>query len=429
MNSITQVAQLSTEELKAIVSGKPDAVKDMIEGLYDPEELRCLAEGFAKKAYAKMGQAFQIFVEGIIGEEFMAMLEDAEKEGKDTSRNGYYQRQIRSCMGDFTIQIPRARYLAFRTGLLEKYGHSIDNLSDKVIDLYGGGMTLNDITDRLMSMYGVKLSRESVAKIVRETLRDALAFNTEKIPDCPVVYMDATYVPFKHAINGSKSVENQGILVALGITPQGKRRVLGFAFGETESIDRWKMLLRDLRSRGLKNPRLFVTDGLSGMPEAVKEYFPKALHQRCLVHYMRNLKGYVSRKEAKDIIADFKAVVDAPDRNTAKKRFQQFTAVWGNSHIGLRNMLEKTDNNIFAYYDFPPAIWKSIRTSNAIEGFNSKLKRDSRKRILMNSEENATIVYTEICRSYNSTKLGRVLNGLNRMTNEEKLSMGFEVED
>jgi hypothetical protein len=104
-----------------------------------------------------------------------------------------------------------------------------------------------------------------------------------------------------------------------------------------------------------------------------------------------------------------------------------FRTVWGVRYIGLRNMFTDTDGNIFSFYGFPKEIRRGLYTSNAIEGFNAKRKRETRKRILMNSEENATVVITSICESYNSLKLGREMNGLRELDNATKAGLGFRV--
>ena len=196
-------------------------------------------------------------------------------------------------------------------------------------------------------------------------------------------------------------------------------------FGETESIDRWKILLRNLKDRGLKNPRLFVTDGLSGMPEACQELFPGSKHQRCIVHYIRNLQGYVNRKETGTIKSDFYEVLKAGDREKATERFETFKKYWSSKYHGMERMLDQTGENIFTFMDFPKEIWKPIYTSNAIESFNSKAKRELRKRIQMNSEGNAYILVTHICKSYNASKRNRCMTGLRSLPTDVRESLGF----
>lgn len=274
---------------------------------------------------------------------------------------------------------------------------------------------------------GIGLSASTIQKIIKTTIGESLKFNQEQVEDCPFVYLDATYIPFKRSIGLDKSVEKEGILVALGITPSGYKKVLGYVFGETEKIDLWKELLRNLKERGLKNPKMFITDGLSGRPEAIREIYPHALHQRCIVHYQRNLKSHVRKSDWENIGDDFQKVYRSKTKEEAVDKFELFSSFWGTKYKGLKQRIEKTKDNIFSYYSFPEEIRRSLYTSNAIEGFNSKLKRETRKRILMNSEDNATIVITAVCRSYNSSKLGRRRNGLLKVPQEVREELGFDI--
>ena len=425
MKSIQQNCQLSEEELKSVFRKDGEEFSRLLLQNIDFSKIRNDLSGLADGILKKTKQAFQILLEKIIAEEFFDFLEDIEKEGGDSSRNGYYTRKIRTYLGDFDIQIPRARYERFQTALLGKYKHSIGDIEEKVLQLYLGGMSEAEVVDAIANTNGIGISREKVGQIVRSTLGEATEFNSRPIKDCPVVFMDATYVPFKRGILGTKSVEKEGILVALGINPDGNKEILGYLFGETESIDRWKILLRNLKDRGLKNPRLFVTDGLSGMPEACQELFPGSKHQRCIVHYIRNLQGYVNRKETGTIKSDFYEVLKAGDREKATERFETFKKYWSSKYHGMERMLDQTGENIFTFMDFPKEIWKPIYTSNAIESFNSKAKRELRKRIQMNSEGNAYILVTHICKSYNASKRNRCMTGLRSLPTDVRESLGF----
>lgn len=426
MKSIQQTEQLSDRELKAVLRGDEASLGSLIR-----EDAVNVIAGSAGSVVArimsKTKTAFQVMLEKVIGEEFLAFLEDVAKGNGDASRNGYYSRKIHSAFGDFEIQIPRARYAAFRTKLLAKYGHDLGDISSKAIELYSSGLSGEETAKALGDMLGVGVSRGKVQEIVESTIGEALKFNGEPVPDCPIVYLDATYMPMKRAYYGGKSVESEGILVALGITPQGTKKVLGFRFGDTESIDKWEGLLLSLKERGLRNPRLFVTDGLSGMPDAIRRRFPGALHQRCLVHYRRNLASYVVRKDKKAICDDFRKVMSMPTREEARKAFRSFAAFWSAKYKGMSGMLSKTGMDIFAYYAFPRAIRKSICTSNAIESLNAKLKRETRKRILANSEDNATIITVNVFRSYDKSAGMRTRKGLMEVSREERRRMGFEI--
>ncbi|MDD7181482.1 MAG: IS256 family transposase [Candidatus Enterosoma sp.] len=426
MKSIQQICQLSDKELKAVLSGDGFSYGELLDQALDFNRFHKDIEDLASTIYDRLRIGFQVMLEKVIGEEFFTLLEDIADRGGNASRNGYYSRKVRTFLGDFNLQIPRARYENFQTKLLAKYGHDIGDVRSKVLDLYLGGMTQSEVVDAIASVSGIGISREKVGEIVRSTIGDALKFNEEAIEDCPIVYLDATYIPMKRAVSGMKSVEKEGILVALGITKTGHRKILGFVFGETECLERWKTLLKSLKERGLKNPVLFITDGLSGMPDAVKEIFPSAKHQRCTVHYKRNLMSYVRQCDKGQICSDFNEVMAKPTKEEAMKAFEEFKKLWSSKYRGMTRMLNQTTDNIFTYYDFPEEIRESISTSNAIESFNSKLKRETRKRILANSEDNATIVVTALSKSYNKSCGRRRMKGLNKMTTDKREEMGFD---
>jgi len=213
--------------------------------------------------------------------------------------------------------------------------------------------------------------------------------------------------------------------VALGVTKDGQKKVLGFNYGETESLQRWKELLRSLKKRGLNKVDLFVTDGLSGMPTAIQEIYPGSHHQRCTVHYKRNLMSYVKEKDRAQISADFNEVMNKSTKDEAISAFEEFKKLWSAKYRGMTRMLNETTDNIFTYLDYPKELKTAICTSNAIESFNAKLKREVRKRILANSEDNATIVIVNICNSYNKSSGRRLLTGLSELTPDKLESLGF----
>lgn len=144
-----------------------------------------------------------------------------------------------------TVKSIKSLFLEFKTKLLQKYSHNIGDISER--ELYKGGLTANEINQFLADVQGIGISRTTIQKIVNETVGEAISFNNEDIEDCPFVYLDASYIPFKRSIGIGKSVEKEGILVALGITPQGNKKILGYVIGETENMEHWKTLLRNLK--------------------------------------------------------------------------------------------------------------------------------------------------------------------------------------
>ena len=253
MKRIPHQCQLSAEELKSVLCGnqldyKGKLLSDLIEVTLSHD-----IKSISNALFDNISKSFQILLEKLISAEFTNFLEEASRSNENGWRNGYYFRIVHTFLGDFTLQIPRTRFLSFKTNLLPKYGHSLIDLQNIVISYYGRGMSLNEIAEHLCQEEAINVSRETIRKIISSILGEYTAFNERRLDDCPIVYLDATYISFKRStFGGSKSVEKEGILVAIGINTKGCKEVLGFQFGDTESLERWKFLLDDLKERGVK---------------------------------------------------------------------------------------------------------------------------------------------------------------------------------
>lgn len=197
MKSILQKCQLGEKELKAVLAGDGASFGELMDQAMDYTHIQRDIDDLASTIYDRLRIGFQVMLEKVIGEEFLGFLEEIAGKGVNDSRNGYYTRKVRTFLGDYEIQIPRARYENFQTKLLAKYGHDIGDVRSKIVDLYLGGMTQKEVVDAIASVSGIGISREKVGEIVRGTIGDALKFNEEDIEDCPIVYLDATYIPMK----------------------------------------------------------------------------------------------------------------------------------------------------------------------------------------------------------------------------------------
>ena len=354
--------------------------------------------------------------------EIIDFFADASNATDGNFRNGYYSRTLNTVYGPLTLRVPRDRIGQFKTKFFVPYKRTTDNICEMIQRLYVRGMTEREIVDEINDDFGTSLSRETVRTTVNKVLKEALDFNKRVIPNCPIVFLDGTYVPIKRRYEGTSKVEKECVMVALGITEEGEKVVLGFYFTPNEGAWSWDDVLADLKSRGLYSASLFVTDGLQGMPEAIHRNYPKAKHQLCLVHETRTICRDVRKSDRKTVSGDFKNVYSAKDRAEAESRLSGFEAKWEKTYPNMVRKLRK-QIDLFTFMDYPKLLWKSIYTSNAIEGFNSKLKRLTRKRILMNSEDNAVITIVSCCADYNKNAGKIRLRKFNDMSDEEKNSL------
>lgn len=342
-------------------------------------------------------------------------------------RNGYYKRHLKTRYGSIEVSVPRDRLNLFETKLIQPYKQTTKDLEYVVQTLYLRGMTHREIVSYLDETMGVNLSKESSARMVRKILSTALEFKERILPKCVAIFMDGTYVPLKRRYASySTEVTNECVMVIMGITDKGSKEILDFVTVPNEGSHIWKDFLKALKERGIGNPKIFITDGLQGMPEAISEVFPNTKHQRCLVHIQRNISQNVRVKDRKEIIEDFKKVYNEETINQTKEQFNSFVNKWKITYPRLIQRIVETPG-LFTYLDFPNVMWKSIMTSNAIESFNAELQRYSNRRILFNNESNQIVVLTGCISDYNQSAKKKKEKYLQELTEEEKFNLGFDL--
>lgn len=391
------------------------------------EELEASIKALRDEFLETLRKSTADLVNSLIGEEFMQFLEDVAAQKVNASRNGYYERHFDTAVGPITAKIPRARFANFQTSMMPPRQHRFEDLDSLIVSLYSKGLSESDLVQSLEEQYGVSVSRETIRKIVKRDLGKYIEFSRRSLPECPVVFLDATWVPLKRKrFAAAQKASGECIMVACGIDRNCRKQVLSFRIMPSEGAGNWKEFLEELRSRGVGIPRVIVTDGLNGMTEAIAEVFPMAKHQRCLVHIARNIHRKVRRSDSKEILSEFREVYSQKSLAEAEKRLGLFVAKWGVTYPSLNALLEIKDN-LLAFYSFPKGLWKHIYTSNTIEAFNSYAKREFRKRIQMNSVDFCQEMMAVVALDYNKAcATGRCRLG-ETLTDEEKKAMGFAV--
>lgn len=395
----------------------------LIEGK-KPEELGAIVKNsldeFVKD---KIEETINDLLQGEI-EDFLT---DALRDQTFDIRNGYYKRHLKTKYGRIEISVPRDRLNLFETKIIQPYKQTAADLEYVIHSLYLRGLSQNEIVKYLDEAMGIDLSRESIGKMVRKTLSSALEFKKRQLPKCVAVFLDGTHVPLKrrYARYGD-AVIDECVEVVMGVTDQGTKEILDFVTVSNEGSHSWKEFLYSLKERGIGDPKIFVTDGLMGMPEAVKEVFPEAKHQRCLVHIQRNISQNVRVKDRTEICNDFKEVYSKETKEETFQEFDSFVRKWQITYPRLIKKIASTAG-LFTYLDFPICMWKAIRTTNYIESFNADLQRHSNHRILFNSESNEIIVLTACIADYNNAAKKKKEKCIAELTEEERFQLGFEI--
>ena len=323
------------------------------------------------------------------------------------SRNGSYQRAFDTRYGTLNITIPRDRNGEFHQQLLPKHQRRDEALEATVIHLYQNGVTTREIAELIEKMYGHHYSPQTVSNIAAAVSEQVEEFHRRPVSDkYAVIYCDATYLNVRR-----DSVAKEALHVLLGITPDGQKEVLDYGLYPTESSANYAEMLRNLQKRGLKEVLLFVSDGLVGLPDAVKSVFPRAKHQSCWVHLSRTICRLVRNKDRKEILDDLKKVYTQDTAEEAKAELERFLNKHSKKYPKLRGVFENAADSLYSFYSFPKSIRSSIYTSNLIENNNKGLKHKTKTKEQFPNEDSLERFICGYYSEYNRKVSGKAHRG------------------
>ena len=244
-------------------------------------------------------------------------------DGSGNSRNGYSEKTVITGDGEAQIKVPRDRNGEFEPEIVKKHERRLPLFNEQIISLYSRGMTTRDIQSHLKEIYDVDVSPELISNVTDAVHEDVRSWRTRPLESMyPIVYLDAVRVNSRES---GKSV-NKALYIALAITMEGRKDVLGFYLSDTEGAKFWMSVLTDLRNRGVQDILIACMDGLTGFPDAVRAVFPQTRIQLCIVHMVRNSTKYVSYKDLKAVCRDLKRIYSAPSEDEALLALDDFGA-------------------------------------------------------------------------------------------------------
>lgn len=291
------------------------------------------------------------------------------------SRNGDYTRTLHTEYGDLELNIPRDRNGDFKQQTVAPYQRSNDTLESFVIHMFQKGVTTSEIADLLERMYGHHYTPQTISNMTQAVEANVDAFRKRPLEKRYVcIYLDATFLPVKR-----DTVSKEAVYIAIGIREDGSKEVLAYTIAPTESAHVWKELIEDIQARGVETVLLFISDGLKGMKDHIHAVFPKAKYQTCFVHISRNIAHKVRVPDRKQICEDLKTLYRADDKIAAAAALDTFVNTWKKRYPKVTQSL-KDHSDLFTFYDFPKAIWRSIYSTNLIESFNKRIKRYSKRK-------------------------------------------------
>jgi putative transposase len=272
---------------------------------------------------------------------------------------------------------PRDRDGTFEPQLIRKGQRRLPGFDEKVIALYARGMTTREIQGHLKDLYQVEVSPALISVVTDAVLEDVRAWQSRPLEAVyPIVYLDAIHVKMR----ASGHIQTQAVYVALALTLEGEKELLGLWVGEAEGAKFWLGVLSELKNRGLEDMLIAAIDGLKGFPEAIESVYPKTQVQLCIVHLVRGSLRYVSWKERKAVGRDLRAIYRAPTLEAAEHALEAFEAKWDARFPMISRKWRSNWTNLTPFFDYPPEIRKVMYTTNAIESINAQLRKVTKKR-------------------------------------------------
>jgi transposase-like protein len=328
-----------------------------------------------KSLYGKDGAfapLLKAFIEKTLEAEMEAHLDEEERENGN-KRNGKGKKTIKSSSGSFEIETPQDRQSSFEPELIKKRQTILaENLEDKIIGLYGLGMSFRDISAHIQEMYDTEISHTVLSQITDKVIPMVKAWQSRPLDDMyPIVWMDA--MAFKVKEEGH--VINKALYNILAITKEGKKEILGMYVSESEGANFWLQVLTDLNNRGVKDLLIVSTDNLRGFSEAILSVFPQAEVQSCIVHQIRNSLKYVASKNQKEFMKDLKLVYRASTKELAETELENLEEKWGGKYPIVIESWKRNWDKLSTYFQYTEPIRKIIYTTNPIEGYHRQVRK------------------------------------------------------
>lgn len=307
-----------------------ELLEELLKGCERPEDLLGDA-GLMEELKIKL-------MERMLGAELTAHL--GYEEGKDAAlnqpnrRNGTASKRLKGQNGEVPISVPRDRDGSFEPELVKKSQTPIDGMDDKIIGLYAAGLTVRDIRSHLEDVYGLQVSPDLISRFTDAVLHEVREWQSRALDRMyPIVIFDALRVKIRDA--DSRMVKNKAVYLALGVSRDGVREVLGLWIADNEGAKFWLSVMNELKNRGVQDILIAVVDGLKGFPEAITTAFPKAAVQTCIVHLVRPSLNFCAWKDRKVVATDLRRIYSAATAEQAAAELDAFEEKWAGKYASI----------------------------------------------------------------------------------------------
>lgn len=304
-------------------------------------------------------------------------LVNAERYARNEERQGYraghYERKFGTSSGEVKLKMPKLKGVAFETAIIERYRRRETSVEEALMEMYLAGVSVRRVEDITEALWGTRVSTGTISNLNRKAYEHIEKWRTRPITEeYAYVYVDGIFL--RRCFG--EDFENVSILIAIGVSEDGYREILGAAEGLKEDFESWKNFFVWLKERGLRSPQLIIGDKASGMVEAIGQVFDKTKYQRCTIHFYRNVFSVTPHKNIKEVAKMLKVIHAQEDRKAALEKAKAVEEKFRG--MKLNKAADKVRDGIsetLTYMQFPEEHWMRIRTNNTLERVNREIKR------------------------------------------------------
>ncbi len=331
-----------------------------------------------------------------------------EDEERVDSRNGYYERDYVTRLGVIRFRVRRTRKRAFLPRGLRALERRAPEVAELIRQAFLRGISTRAVGRVVALLTDEPVSAQTVSKLTRVLDGQVEAFHHAPLDDgWAYLILDGVWMKVRRAWGPQRVL----LLVAYGVRPDGERRMLAFARAKGESQAAWEGFLQELYRRGLEGRQLglVITDGCAGLAAAIQTVYPRALHQRCWVHKMRNLRDGVRRRDQDRVKRDAQRIYQAPNLTQARQAFRELQSRWQSAYPNLVRRLGRELPELLNFFQFPRHLWKKLRTTNAIERCFVEVRRRTRPMVVFTNVLSVDRIIYAIFSRYNQDWKNRTL--------------------
>ena len=343
------------------------------------EILKLLQENYNIESAQDLSSALKDMFKGALQEMMNAEFDSSmgyskydKKTEKSNYRNGTTKKKLKSEFGEFDFETPRDRNGEFEPKIVPKNTRDVSGIEDKIISLYGRGLTTREINEQIQDLYGIEVSATMVSNITDQIIPEIKEWQERPLDDVyPFVFIDAVHF----SVREDNRVVKKAAYIVLGINSSGFKEILGIWIGENESAKYWLGVLNELKQRGVKDILIICSDNLTGIKDAISTAFPNTIQQRCIVHMIRNSVKYVNYKDLKEFTKDLKLIYTSVNEKKAFEKLQEIKNKWKDKYLTSFRTWEENWDAICPFFQFSDYIRKIMYTTNTIESLNRQFRK------------------------------------------------------